>query len=111
MKFKERLLAVDWKDLGKRAAKTFVQTFLSYLTIDGVFGISDKVGFQRWLLTTGLSALAGAISAVWNLVMSVVSDEVSRKLDKIGDYGMDEDVGKMDIVNTENEPINESEVD
>ena len=114
MAIKERLLAVDWKDLGKRAAKTFVQTFLSYLTIDGVFGISDKVGFQRWLLTTGLSALAGAISAVWNLIMSVVSDEVSRKLDKIGDYGMDEDVGKSEIIYSEyseNNPINESEVD
>ena len=84
MKIKERLAAVDWKDLGKRAGKTFVQTFLSYLTIDGVFGISDKVGFQRWLLTTGLSALAGAISAVWNLIMSVISEKAGEALDKIG---------------------------
>ena len=47
MKIKERLLAVDWKDLSVRALKTFVQTFVSYLTIDGVFGISDKVVLQR----------------------------------------------------------------
>ena len=101
MKIKERLLAVDWKDLSIRALKTFVQTFVSYLTIDGVFGISDKVGFQRWLLTTGLSALAGAISAVWNLILEVVSDKAGEALDKIGD--------KAD---GENETIiDESEVD
>lgn len=100
MKIKERLLAVDWKDLSIRALKTFVQTFVSYLTIDGVFGISDKVGFQRWLLTTGLSALAGAISAVWNLILEVVSDKAGEALDKIGQTGVAED-----------EIIKESEVD
>ena len=84
---KERLLAVDWKDLSIRAIKTFIQTFISYCTIDGVFGISDKVGFQKWILTTGLSALAGGVSAVWNLILDVISNKAGEALDKIGDYG------------------------
>ena len=81
---KERLSAVDWKDLSIRAIKTFIQTFISYLTIDGIFGISDKVGFQRWILTTGLSALAGGISAVWNLILGIISEKAGEALDKIG---------------------------
>ena len=102
----ERLKKLDWKDIGMRSIKTFVQTFISYLTIDGIFAISDKVGFQRWLLTTGLSALAGAISAVWNLIMGIISDKAGEALDKIGDYGMEETLEDTDETN-----IIESEVD
>lgn len=80
---KEKLKSINWKDLIIRAFKTFVQTFISYLTIDGIFAISDKVGLQRWLLTTGLSALAGAISAVWNLILEVASDKAGEALDKL----------------------------
>ena len=86
---KEKLKSINWKDLAIRAFKTFVQTFISYLTIDGIFAISDKVGLQRWLLTTGLSALAGAISAVWNLLLGIISDKAGEALDKIGDYELE----------------------
>lgn len=72
------------KDIVIRALKTFVQTFVSYLTIDGLFAISDKVGFQRWLLTTGVSALAAGISAVWNLLLDAFSRKAGEALDKIG---------------------------
>ena len=81
----KKLKNIDWKDLALRAVKTFIQTFISYLTIDGIFGISDKVEMQRWLLTTGLSALAAAISAVWNLILGVISDKAGEALDKIGE--------------------------
>ena len=94
----KRLQNIDWADLGKRAAKTFFQTLISSLTIDGIFGISDKSGLQRWLLTTGLSALAAAVSAVWNLIMGVVSDKAGEMLDKIGkdDYTIEEEEPEPD---------------
>lgn len=82
---KEKLKKIDWRDLVRRAAKTFLQALLSYLTIDGIFEISDRAGLQRWLLSTGLSALAAAISAVWNLVMGMISDKAGEALDKIGE--------------------------
>lgn len=82
---KERLKNIDWRDLARRAAKTFLQALLSYLTIDGIFEISDRAGLQRWLLSTGLSALAAAISAVWNLVMGMISDKAGEALDRIGE--------------------------
>lgn len=80
-----KLKSIDWRDLLIRAVKTFIQTFVSYLTIDGLFGISDKVEMQRWVLTTGLSALAAGISAVWNLVLDIVSTKAGEALDKIGE--------------------------
>ena len=81
----KKLKSIDWRDLAIRAVKTFIQTFVSYLTIDGLFGISDKVEMQRWALTTGLSALAAGISAVWNLVLDVVSSKAGEALDRIGE--------------------------
>lgn len=88
---KEKLKSIDWRDLVIRAVKTFIQTFVSYLTIDGLFGISDKVEMQRWALTTGLSALAAAISAVWNLIIGVVSDKAGEALDRIGEKEEDDE--------------------
>ena len=79
------------KDIVIRALKTFVQTFVSYLTIDGLFAISDRVEMQRWALTTGVSALAAGISAVWNLVLDIVSDKAGEALDRIGEKAKDED--------------------
>ncbi|MBR3552457.1 MAG: hypothetical protein IKN72_03605 [Clostridia bacterium] len=81
----KKLKSIDWRDLAIRAVKTFIQTFVSYLTIDGLFGISDKVEMQRWALTTGLSALAAGISAVWNLVLDVIGDKAGEALDRIGE--------------------------
>ena len=98
---REKLKSINWRDLAIRAAKTFVQTFLSYLTIDGVFGISDKVEMQRWLLTTGLSALAAGISAVWNLILDVVGDKAGEALDRIGE----KEIPAEDEVDGEEETI------
>ena len=86
-----KLKSIDWRDLLIRAVKTFIQTFVSYLTIDGLFGISDKVEMQRWALTTGLSALAAGISAVWNLVLDIVSTKAGEALDKIGEQPEEEE--------------------
>jgi len=101
---KAKLKQIDWRDLAIRAVKTFIQTFVSYLTIDGLFAISDRVEMQRWALTTGVSALAAGISAVWNLVLDIVSDKAGEALDKIGEEkekpsgaGGEEDHDKDDL--------------
>lgn len=86
-----KLKSIDWRDLLIRALKTFIQAAVSYLTLDGLFGISDKVEMKRWALTTGLSALAAGISAVWNLVLDIVSTKAGEALDKIGEQPEDEE--------------------
>ena len=75
---------INWKDVGVRALKTFLQTFIASLTVDGVFGITDAKGLQRFALTTGLSALAAAISAVWNVILETLSNRAGELVDQIG---------------------------
>lgn len=75
---------INWKDVGIRALKTFIQTFLASLTVDGIFGITDAKGLTRFALTTGLSALAAAISAVWNVLLETLSNRAGEIVDKIG---------------------------
>lgn len=67
------------KDILLRAAKTFLQAFLSALAIDGTFDLSGGDGFKRFLLTTGLSALAAGISAVWNFLLSLLSVQTKER--------------------------------
>lgn len=82
--------SINWKDILKRAAKTFVQTFLSYITIDGVFGLTDTNAVKLFALTTGISALAAGISAVWNLIMEVVGEKAAEAIDNLGNDEGDE---------------------
>ncbi len=81
--FVEKLRKANWNDIAIRASKTFIEAFLSYITIDGIFEITDTTTAKRFVLTTGISALAAGISAVWNLVMSIVSQKVSEELDEL----------------------------
>jgi hypothetical protein len=89
----------NWKDIIIRAVKTFVEAFLSYVTIDGIFEITDTTGAKRFLLTTGVSALAAGISAVWNLGMEIVSQKVSEELDELN--GTVEDVEEATFTESE----------
>lgn len=93
----EKLQKADWKDIAIRASKTFVEAFLSYVTIDGVFQITDLTAAKRFLLTTGISALAAGVSAVWNLAMELVSKKVAEELDELVE-------GSEDVENKPAEP-------
>lgn len=81
----DKLKNINIKDILKRAAKTFVQAFLSYFTIDGIFDISNADMLKRFALTTGISALAAGISAVWNLIMEIVSEKAAKAIDSLGE--------------------------
>ena len=89
----KKLKNSDFRDIAIRAIKTFVEAFISYITIDGVFEITDATGFKKFLLTTGISALAAGISAVWNLGMEIVSQKVSEELDELN--GIAEEVEEV----------------
>ena len=96
----EKLHKADWKDIAIRASKTFIEAFLSYVTIDGVFQITDLTAAKRFLLTTGISALAAGVSAVWNLAMELVSKKVAEELDELAE-------GAEDVENIPAEPDSE----
>ena len=62
---KERL-----KDIGIRAAKTFVQAFMGAVSIDVMFATTDRSVWKSMLL----GGVAAGISAVWNLVLNALDD-------------------------------------
>lgn len=57
----------DWKDVAIRAAKTFAQSFIGSLVT--LFANGDAPG-SAMTKTAIISALAAAISAVWNGVIN-----------------------------------------
>lgn len=63
--------AIDWKDVGVRSLKTFVQTFVAVFGQD-LIGVNLFDGSMTDLMWCGmfLSAMAAAVSAVWNGVLT-----------------------------------------
>lgn len=64
-KIKTKVKKYDWKDIGQRMLKTFIQGILSYLilSLNGITNPNDIV-----VETLLLGALASGISAVMNLL-------------------------------------------
>lgn len=62
---------IDWKDVGVRALKTFIQTFVSVFGQD-LIGVNLFDGTMTDVMWIGmaLSAGAAAASAVWNGILA-----------------------------------------
>lgn len=67
------LAMIDWKDVGIRALKTFIQTFVAVFGQD-LIGVNLFDGTTTEVMWCGmfLSALAAAASAVWNGVLTPI---------------------------------------
>lgn len=66
---------VDWKDVGKRAGKTFVQAFVAAVSIDQLAGITDVESAKTVLQSMLIAGAAAGISAVWNMVTGYTSQK------------------------------------
>lgn len=53
-------------DIIERAAKTFVQAFLSSISADALLGVGDFDAFKKVGFSMLVAALAAGFSAVWN---------------------------------------------
>lgn len=53
-------------DVAERAAKTFMQAFLSSISVDVLLGVTDFDAFKKVGISMLVAALAAGISAVWN---------------------------------------------
>lgn len=65
-KIKKRVKKYNWKDIGERMLKTFIQGILSYLIIS-MNGITDVN--QIVVKSLILGAVASGISAVMNVII------------------------------------------
>lgn len=61
---------IDWKDIVKRAGKTFVQAFIASFGIDRLTEITDLESAKAVLYPMLISCVAAGVSAAWNMVTS-----------------------------------------
>lgn len=63
---------IDWKDILKRAGKTFAQAFIASFGIDRLAEITDLESAKAILYPMLISCVAGGLSAVWNMMISYI---------------------------------------
>lgn len=61
---------IDWKDILKRAGKTFAQAFIASFGIDRLAEITDLETAKAVLYPMLISCVAAGLSAVWNMATS-----------------------------------------
>ncbi len=69
---------INWKDVGIRAFKTFIQAFIS-IAIAGLSGVNFIEGedLKNVLIGIAISAGAAGVSAVWNAVLSPLFNTIT----------------------------------
>ena len=69
---------LDWKDVGIRAVKTFLEAAAAFVMAEIAGAELFEIGGQMWY-AIGISAAAAGISAVWN---GVIEPLISPVIDK-----------------------------
>lgn len=59
---------IDWKDVAKRAAKTFAQAFIATVSIEQIASITDAESAKIVIRSIVVAGTSAGISAVWNMV-------------------------------------------
>ena len=67
------------KDIVIRALKTFVQAFLSAISVDALIGITDFDVLKKVLISILIAATAAGISAVWNMALDALNKHFAGK--------------------------------
>ncbi len=64
---------MDWKDILKRAGKTFVQAFIASFGIDRLAETTDLESAKAVLYPMLISCAASGVSAIWNMITNYLS--------------------------------------
>lgn len=66
------LKKINWRDVGIRAVKTFVQAFIGAVTIDSLIGITDADALKKALVGLAVAGVSAGVSALWNFVKGYI---------------------------------------
>lgn len=69
------------KDIIIRAAKTFVQAFLSAISVDALLGVTDFDALKRIGLSMLIAGSAAGICAVWNAALKAIESKTQGVTD------------------------------
>lgn len=61
---------IDWKDVGKRAVKTFIQAGIASFSIDRLAEITDVESAKAIIYSMLIGSVAAGVSAVWNMIVN-----------------------------------------
>ena len=67
------------KDILIRALKTFMQAFLSAISVDALLGVTDLNTLKKVLISILIAAVAAGISAVWNFTLNLIDTHLAGK--------------------------------
>ena len=71
----------EFKDIMIRTGKTFIEAFLCYLTIDGLFAVTSYTALKKVLLSLLVGAAAAGFTAVWNMLIQWLT----VRIDELGE--------------------------
>ena len=74
-----KLTKEQLKDILARAGKTFAQAFISAISVDSIFGVTDLDTLKRIGLSMLIAGVAAGISAIWNMIQNWLY----RKIDEL----------------------------
>ncbi len=60
------------KDVAVRALKTFAQAFISAISIDALFGVTDLDMLKKIGISMLIAGTAAGISALWNSALKML---------------------------------------
>ncbi|MBQ2902809.1 MAG: hypothetical protein IJA31_11605 [Clostridia bacterium] len=66
-------------DILERAGKTFLQAFLSAISVDVLLGVTDFAALKKVGISMLIAALAAGISAVWNMALDAINRRFASK--------------------------------
>lgn len=70
------------KDIIERVIITFFEAFISALSVDMLFGVTNLDTLKRAMLSMIIAAGAAGISAVWNILKPIVIKSINKLISK-----------------------------
>lgn len=72
----------QFKDIIERVIITFFEAFISALSVDVLFGVTNFDTFKRAMLSMVIAAGAAGISAVWNILKPIIIKGINKLVSK-----------------------------